>query len=103
MGPVAVASEVRRPRTAARALPPRQFLRWARRQLTSMRTAILLLLLPALASIPGSPLPQSGVKPRAVDSFRSAHPNLFPILEAVGGFAVFSSVWFSAIYLLLMV
>jgi len=103
MGPVAVASEVRRPRTAARALPPRQFLRWARRQLTSMRTAILLLLLPALASIPRSPLPQSGVKPRAVDSFRSAHPNLFPILEAVGGFAVFSSVWFSAIYLLLMV
>ncbi|MFZ1670082.1 MAG: cytochrome c biogenesis protein ResB, partial [Candidatus Nanopelagicales bacterium] len=34
------------------------WLRWAWRQLTSMRTALLLLFLLALASIPGSLLPQ---------------------------------------------
>lgn len=84
-------------------LPAHQFLRWAWRQLTSMRNAIVLLLLLALASIPGSLLPQSSVNPQAVASFKSAHPNASPLLEAIGGFAVFSSVWFSAIYVLLMI
>ena len=42
-------------------LPPLDFwgfLRWTWRQLTSMNTALLLLLLVALAAIPGSILPQ---------------------------------------------
>lgn len=35
--------------------------RWAWRQLTSMRTALVLLLLLAVAAIPGSLVPQQGV------------------------------------------
>lgn len=89
--------------SASGPLPPRQMLRWTWRQLTSMRTAILLLLLLALASIPGSLLPQSSVNPQAVDAFTSAHPTLSPLLEAIGAFAVFSSAWFSAIYVLLVI
>ncbi len=43
------------------ALGPRELLRWAWRQLTSMRTALLLLLLLALAAVPGSVVPQRAV------------------------------------------
>ena len=39
----------------------RELLRWSWRQLTSMRTALVLLLLLALAAIPGSVIPQQGV------------------------------------------
>ncbi len=42
------------------------WLRWGWRQLTSMRTALVLLFLLALASIPGSVLPQEGIDPAAV-------------------------------------
>jgi cytochrome c biogenesis protein len=38
-----------------------ELVRWAWRQLTSMRTALVLLLLLALGAIPGSVIPQSGV------------------------------------------
>ena len=40
-------------------LAPRELARWAWRQLTSMRTALVLLLLLALAAIPGSVIPLS--------------------------------------------
>lgn len=68
-----------------------------------MRTALLLLFLLALASVPGSVIPQ-----QAVDSFRSArwrtqHPRLTPIYERLDLFNVYGSPWFGAIYLLLMV
>ena len=39
------------------------WLRWAWRTLTSMRTALILLFLLALASIPGSIFPQRGSNP----------------------------------------
>ncbi|HPU12664.1 MAG TPA: cytochrome c biogenesis protein ResB [Aeromicrobium sp.] len=80
-----------------------EMLRWGWRQLTSMRTALLLLLLLAVAAVPGSFIPQRGVDARAVQTYYVEHPKLAPVLEKIGGFSVFSSVWFSAIYLLLMV
>src|SRR5216683_479735 len=39
--------------------------RWGWRQLTSMRTALVLLFLLAVASVPGSLLPQQGIDPAA--------------------------------------
>jgi len=87
----------------APALPTGQFLRWLWRSLTSMRTALLLLLLLALAAVPGSLIPQSAVDPQAVADFADRHPTLTPWLDRIGMFAVYSSPWFSAVYLLLMV
>ncbi len=80
-----------------------ELLRWAWRQLTSMRTALILLLLLALAAIPGSVIPQTGVDSLKTSQWRDRHPQLTPIYERLGLFAVYDSVWFSAIYLLLMV
>ncbi|WBB56069.1 cytochrome c biogenesis protein ResB [Verrucosispora sp. WMMD573] len=71
------------------------------RQLTSMRTALVLLFLLAVAAIPGSVLPQRGVNPEDVRDFYTANPELAPVLDRVGAFEAFSSAWFSAIYLLL--
>jgi cytochrome c biogenesis protein len=71
------------------------------RQLTSMRTALVLLFLLAVAAVPGSVLPQRGVNPEDVDDFFVEYPDLAPALDRIGGFEVFGSVWFSAIYLLL--
>jgi len=88
---------------SAPALPSGQFLRWAWRQLTSMRTALLLLLLLAVAAIPGSFIPQTKVDPIAVALFVEEHPRLAPVLDRLGVFSVYSSPWFSAVYLLLMV
>jgi cytochrome c biogenesis protein len=68
-----------------------------------MRTALLLLLLLALAAVPGSIIPQSNVDAVAVDAYARKYPDLSPWLDRLGMFAVYSSVWFSAIYLLLMV
>jgi cytochrome c biogenesis protein len=89
--------------STAPALPPGQFGRWIWRQLTSMRTALLLLLLLALASIPGSFVPQSDVDAAAVLAFAEEYPRLTPLFDALGLFDVYASAWFSAIYLLLMV
>ncbi|MFC5925882.1 cytochrome c biogenesis protein ResB [Micromonospora vulcania] len=71
------------------------------RQLTSMRTALILLFLLAIAAIPGSVLPQRGISPEKVNQYFVDHPDLAPRLNQIGAFEVFGSVWFSAIYLLL--
>ena len=78
-------------------------LRWGWRQLTSMRTALILLLLLALAAIPGSVIPQSDVDSLKTSRWQDAHPDLTPVYEKLGLFSVYDSVWFSAIYILLMV
>jgi cytochrome c biogenesis protein len=75
--------------------------RWAWRQLTSMRTALILLFLLALGSIPGSLLPQQGQDPAAVQNYFASHPALAPWLNHLGLFNVFAAPWFAAIYLLL--
>lgn len=77
--------------------------RWAWRQLTSMRTALILLMLLGLASIPGSIVPQERVDARAVSLWRSSHRSLAPLYDKLGLFHVYGSPWFSAIYILLMV
>ncbi|MCX6408325.1 MAG: cytochrome c biogenesis protein ResB [Propionibacteriales bacterium] len=93
----------RKPAELAPALGPVETLRWAWRQLTSMRTALLLLLLLAIAAVPGSVVPQRGVDARAVEAFQARHPDLSPWLERLGVFHTYTSPWFSAVYVLLMV
>ena len=87
----------------APALRPREFARWSWRQLTSMRTALILLFLLALASIPGSVVPQEAVDSVSASQWREKHDTLAPIYDRLGLFSVYDSVWFSAIYILLMV
>lgn len=82
-------------------LGPAGWLRWGWRQLTSMRTALILLFLLALASVPGSVLPQQGIDPAAVSQYYQSHPALAPFLNRLSLFNVFSAPWFAAIYLLL--
>jgi cytochrome c biogenesis protein len=73
------------------------------RQLTSMRTALLLLFLLALASVPGSFLPQRGLNPVAVQEYFTEHPDLAPVLDRLFLFDVFAAPWFAAVYLLLFI
>src|SRR4051794_15581514 len=73
------------------------------RQLTSMRTALLLLTLLALAAIPGTLLPQRGLNPVKVNAYIAAHPTLGPLLDKLSLFDVFAAPWFAAVYLLLFI
>ncbi|MET3961387.1 cytochrome c biogenesis protein [Marmoricola sp. OAE513] len=84
-------------------LAPVEFLRWTWRQLTSMKTALILLFLLALGAVPGSVVPQDAVDSLEAARWRDAHPSLAPIYEKLGLFSVYSSPWFSAIYILLMI
>ena len=84
-------------------LGPLGYLRYFWRQLTSMRTALLLLLLLALAAVPGSLVPQVSSDPNGVIQYRAANPTIAPVLDFFQVFTTYSSVWFSAIYLLLFV
>ncbi len=84
-------------------LGPVGMARWAWRQLTSMRTALLLLLLLTVAAVPGSLVPQEGVDPVRVAEFKAQHPSLAPWYERLSLFDVFAAPWFAAIYLLLFV
>jgi cytochrome c biogenesis protein len=81
----------------------RELGRWMWRQVTSMRTALVLLLLLALAAIPGSIVPQEDVDSLGASRWRDAHPRLTPVYERLGLFSVYDSPWFSAIYILLMI
>lgn len=76
-------------------------LRWVWTQITSMRTALLLLFLLALTAIPGSFIPQESVTPIRVSDFAKAHPLLNRIYQPLGFYHVYTSPWFSAVYLLL--
>ena len=68
-----------------------------------MRTALVLLFLLALAAVPGSVVPQRNIDAVKVADWQDRHPQLTPVYEKLGLFGVYSSVWFSAIYILLMV
>ncbi|OBG92302.1 cytochrome C biogenesis protein ResB [Mycobacterium sp. E3251] len=84
----------------------RQLLAWARntwRALTSMGTALVLLFLLALGAIPGALLPQRSLNAGKVDDYLKAHPVIGPWLDRLQAFNVFSSFWFTAIYVLLFV
>ena len=89
--------------TPARAAGPVGWLRWIWRQLTSMRTALLLLLLLAIAAVPGSICRSAASTPTRCATYLDQHPTLGPWLDRLGFFDVYASPWFSAIYLLLFV
>jgi len=79
------------------------YLRFFWRQLTSMRTALLLLLLLAFAAVPGSLVPQTTSDPNGVIQYRDQYPELSKVLDFFQVFDTYSSIWFSAIYLLLFI
>src|SRR5690606_31081199 len=82
----AVSTAPRRP------APPQRVLAWLRngwRQLTSMRTALVLLFLLAMAAVPGSLLPQRTVNGDRVAAYYQEHPQLAPVLDRLGGFDVY--------------
>jgi cytochrome c biogenesis protein len=79
------------------------WMRWGWRQLTSMRTALVLLLLLAIAAVPGSIVPQRSADPNGVVQWKQDNPALFPILDHMQMFDVYTSAWFSAIYILLFI
>ena len=78
-------------------------LRYLWRQLTSMRTALILLLLLGIASIPGSIFPQRTQSPLKVREYFDNDPNGAKWLDRFYLFDVYGSPWFSAIYLLLFI
>ena len=84
-------------------LDSRSFMRWCWRQLTSMRIALILLLLLAVAAIPGSLFPQRSQNPVQVRQYFIDNPQAAIWLDRFSMFEVFSSPWFSAIYLLLFI
>lgn len=73
------------------------------RTLTSMGTALVLLFLLALAAIPGALLPQRSLNETKVAEYLADHPTLGPWLDRLQAFDVFSSFWFTAIYVLLFI
>jgi len=78
-------------------------LRFAWRQLTSMRTALILLLLLGFASIPGSLIPQRTQNPMKVAEYFTNDPTLASWMDRLSLFDVYGSPWFSAIYILLFI
>ncbi|TQF07560.1 cytochrome c biogenesis protein ResB [Kitasatospora acidiphila] len=73
------------------------------RQLTSMRVALILLFMLSLAAIPGSLIPQTSENAFKVQTWKAAHKGLAPLYDKLQLFNVYSSVWFSAIYILLFI
>ncbi|OBB82616.1 cytochrome c biogenesis protein ResB [Mycobacterium sp. 852002-30065_SCH5024008] len=68
-----------------------------------MGTALVLLFLLALGAIPGALLPQRSLNAGKVDDYLKAHQVIGPWLDRLQAFNVFSSFWFTAIYVLLFV
>lgn len=77
--------------------------RFAWRQLTSMRTALILLMMMGIGAIPGSLIPQRTSNPIAVRDFFENRPELARWYDRFSLFDVYSSPWFSAIYILLFI
>ena len=80
-----------------------RYIRKAWHWLTSMRTALALLFLLAIAAIPGSLLPQRSLNESNVNDFIETNGKVAEIYDKLQFFDVFSSVWFQAIYVLLMI
>lgn len=81
----------------------REWGRWGWRQLTSMRVALMLLMLLAVAALPGAFFPQRNQDPAGVAQYYADHPGLAPVMDRWGLFDVYASPWFAAIYLLLFI
>ncbi|HEX9177239.1 MAG TPA: cytochrome c biogenesis protein ResB [Mycobacterium sp.] len=68
-----------------------------------MGTALALLFLLALGAIPGALLPQRNLNEAKVAEYIAEHPRIGPWLDRLQAFDVFSSFWFTSIYVLLFV
>jgi cytochrome c biogenesis protein len=79
------------------------WLRWIWTQVTSMRTALLLLLLLAVAAVPGSLFPQRSSDPNGVTTYFQNNPSTAPVMDKFQLFDVYTSSWFSSIYILLFI
>ncbi|MDO4609920.1 cytochrome c biogenesis protein ResB [Corynebacterium sp.] len=77
--------------------PVRAAWRW----LTSMRTALILLFLLAFAAVPGALLPQRSLNQSKVDEYIANNGTMAEIFDKLQMFDVFSSYWFTAVYVLL--
>jgi len=88
---------------SARELQGSSSLRYLWRQLTSMRTALILLLLLGIASIPGSLFPQRTQNPLKVREYFENDPTTAKLMDRLYLFDVFGAPWFSAIYVLLFI
>ncbi|MCX6444078.1 MAG: cytochrome c biogenesis protein ResB [Actinobacteria bacterium] len=84
-------------------LGPVALLRYVWVQLTSMRTALILLMLMAIAAIPGSLIPQRITNLIAVREFFKENRELAIWYDRFSLFDVYGSPWFSAIYILLFI
>lgn len=78
-------------------------MRFAWRQLTSMRTALILLMMLGIAAIPGSVIPQRTSNPIAVRDFFEKNTATASLYDKLYLFDVYGSPWFSAIYILLFI
>ncbi len=86
--------------------PQLGFVGWMRflwRQLTSMRVALMLLMLLAVAALPGSLFPQRAHDLAGVNQYLADNPTLGPLLDKWSFFNVYASPWFAAVYLLLFI
>jgi cytochrome c biogenesis protein len=68
-----------------------------------MRTALVLLFLLAIAAMPGALLPQRALNEPKVEEYITDHGWWGQLLDKLQFYTVYSSVWFSAIYVLLFV
>lgn len=73
------------------------------RWITSMRTALLLLFILAVAAIPGAVLPQRSLNKDNVDKYLANNGQVAKIYDKLGLFDVFNAKWFVAIFILLMI
>lgn len=73
------------------------------RTLTSMRTALVLLFLLALAAIPGALVPQRSLNEQKVEQYIAEHEFIGPLFDKLQMYNVFGSPWFTAIYVLLFI
>lgn len=89
--------------SSPRRLSLRQSVALVWRTLRSMRTALILLLLIALASVAGSLLPQWPNTPERVVQYRADHAFWGSFFERAGLFDVFGSWWFVLLVTLLFV
>lgn len=73
------------------------------RWITSMRTALVLLFLLALGAIPGALLPQRSLNESKVNEYIATNGKVAEFYDKLQLFDVFSSTWFTAIFVLLFV
>ena len=91
------------PMSSSQPLTLRQSVAIVWRTLRSMRTALILLLMIALASVAGSLLPQWPNSPERALQYRADHPFWGTFFDRAGLFDVFGSWWFVLLVTLLFV